>query len=301
MSKKFYKLSEHKDEIITALINNIIWVPVTLLAPSAVKIAKTLVEKILTNESFEISTLIDIFSIIGIVFSIVVFICDYIFKYKKKNKKENPQDDSNSDSDSDQNNSNSVIKGLEPIENFRIKSLDAEFFIKSEKEMISTLDYCLVAKKDGIEYFEKDFIWTGKECHGIELVDPSNSNYELVVTSKNNSYCTYRVLFNEEIKHQNELKFKLKTTVSDEGKTMMPYYAYTVKHQIDVLRLRVVVNRNSIRRVKHSVYLDALRELKVGESTEIKRKIVGNYDCYEISINNPTLLYRYFIEWEFTK
>lgn len=30
------------------------------------------------------------------------------------------------------------------------------------------------------------------------------------------------------------------------------------------------------------------------------KKNIGDTECYEITITSPTLLYRYFIEWEFT-
>lgn len=286
MRKNFYKIAEHKDEIITNLINNLIWVPIALLTPTVIKTIKSIWEKAIEKNFFTLSTIFDVISVVCALISLGVVIYDKIKKHSK---------------DSGDTKKSQSLQGIVPIANFRIKSLEAEFFIKSEKEMISTLDYCLIANEDGIESFEKDIIWTGKKYHGTKLISSSNDKFELVTTSQNDSYCTYKVLFNEEIKCQREISFKLETTVSDEGKTMLPYYAYTVKHQIDKLTLRVVVNKDYIKRVKHSVYLDALRQMKVCDSKSLPSKKMGDYVFYEYTINNPTLLYRYFIEWEFTK
>ena len=60
-------------------------------------------------------------------------------------------------------------------------------------------------------------------------------------------------------------------------------------------------NEIIIRNVKKAVYADTAREICVCRPENIKCENVGNLRKYVYEIENPDLLYNYFIEWEFTK
>ena len=80
MRKKFYKIAEHKDEIITNLINNLIWVPIALLTPTVIKTIKSIWEKAIEKNLFTLSTIFDVIFVVCALISLGVVIYDKIKK-----------------------------------------------------------------------------------------------------------------------------------------------------------------------------------------------------------------------------
>lgn len=282
-----YKLSEHKNEIITHIIKNLIWLPIASIIP----IISTIVFKIINNKDIEIITIIMLF--ISTIFSAIALV--FVIKLKKDLLNGNNNLNTNTDDIKD------VIEDkIIPLINFRINSIDIELDFEDRVNIISTLNYKMTANEDDIDYFEKELIWTGKDYHGTTMTQ-ANGNYELELFDSNDSLHKYRVNFLEPIKKQDLIKFELKTKVSDSNRTMQPFSSYMVKHQVDNLTLRVTAPPHCITNVKQATYIDLYRQVQVGTSRKVIKRTIGGKECYEVQIPNPTLAYRYFLEWEFTK
>lgn len=282
-----YNIKEHKDEIITHIIKNLVWLPIAAIIPIVYQIVKTLLEKYKDDINNYLVILVAISLIMSLI-SIVITI--YLYRKNIDNKKQNDAVDNNE-------NQNIIV----PINNFRITSVDCELCFENadRTDITSTLSYEMIANSDGIEYFEKELIWTGKTYIGTDLVE-SNGNYKLELFDSNNSIHKYRIYFSEPLKCQDKVSFKLVTKVSDDNLSMQPINSYTVKHQIDNLVIRVVAQPNCIKNVKRSTYADMSRQLPIGKSSRITKKMIARRECYEATFPTPTISHRCFIEWEFT-
>ena len=112
------------------------------------------------------------------------------------------------------------------------------------------------------------------------------------------------MLFGRKLEARDHIKFTLKTSVEDMMHSMEPFYVYIVKHQIKRLTVRVVLSKGCSKRMNNFssiAYWDTARQMRIKLPQKIKKRVIGGNDTYEIVINNPTLLYRYGIEWEFTE
>lgn len=281
-----YNIREHKDEIITHVIKNLVWFPIAAIIPIAYQIAKALLMQY--NNINNHLVILVVISLIVSISSIVIT----IFFYRKSNH--------NKSQDVDENNNKSENNIL-PINNFRITSVDCELCFEDteRKDITCTLSYDMVANSDGVEYFEKELIWTGTKYLNTELTE-ANGNYKLELFNSNDSIHKYRICFPEPLKCQDRVTFKLITKVSDDNLSMQPFNSYTVKHQINSLIIRVVALPNCIKNVKKSIYADMTRQLPIGNSSRINKKMIARQECYEASFPNPTISHRCFVEWEFT-
>ncbi len=283
MSK--YNIRDHKDEIITHVIKNLVWIPIAASMPIIYHIAQMLLIQYSNMNNYTI-----ILAIISLIISIISIVLT-IYQYRKNNYSKSQENDICE-------NKNCIV----PINNFRITSVDCELCFENieRNDITSTLSYDMIANSDGIEYFEKELIWTGETYINTDLIE-SNGNYKLELFDSNNSIHKYRIYFSEPLKCQDRVTFKLVTKVSDSNLSMQPINSYTVKHQIDNLIIRVVAPPNCIKNVKRSMYADMTRQLPIGESTNIQKKTIARKECYETTFPTPTISHRCFVEWEFTK
>lgn len=273
-----YKLAEHKDEIITHIIKNLVWLPIVNVIP----IVFSLVYNFMLQEP-TMNWIIIVSLLLSLFISITSIILSLAFKGREINGRKQVPD------------RNAIV----PLTNFRINLIETELNFEDRTKIVSTLNYKMTANEDNIEYFEKELVWTGKDYNGTNLIE-KNGNYELELFDSSDSMHKYRVKFLDTISRQDVIKFKLQTDVCDSTCSMLPISSYMVKHQIDQLVIRVVVPPNCIKNVKRSIYADMFRQVKIGQPQKVNKKVIGGKDCYEITINNPTILYRYFLEWEFT-
>lgn len=274
-----YNIKEHKDEIITHVVKNIIWLPIAATIPLINAVIGSLKQNFFTQDSVFVIVL----SVLSFLLSLLAVLIALKDPFKKKHNKS-------------VTNESAIL----PIALFRVKSVETELFFENRTDITSTVSYDLIANEDGVRYFQKEIIWSGQDYFGTDLVE-CNGNYSFEITDNNNSLHTYKVLFNDPVKCQDNIKFKTVTKVADSTSKMQPVSSYMVKHQIDLLTIRVVVPRGLIKNVRKSIYADLARQVKIEPSSVVDKKNIGSNDVYEITIKNPTLLYRYYLEWEFTK
>lgn len=278
-----YNIKKHKDEIITHIIKCVVWLPIASLLALIGAIIKTILDAY-RNSEYSNNNIV-ILGLISCVISILSIIINLISIKRKKeiSNKENTKQEN----------------GVVPINNFRINSVVDELLFTDRINIKSTLHYEMTANEDNIEYFEKELTWSGKKYYGTKLLR-ANGDYELEMFDSTESIHKYRVNFHNQIKCQDKLSFDLETEVSDDELKMLPISAYMVKHQIDELTIRVVVPLNCIKNVKKAIYLDMHRQLPVGNPIPLRKKMIAGKECYEFTVQNPTISHRYFIEWEFT-
>lgn len=266
-----YNIREHKDEIITHIIKSLIWLVITSLISVAITVLK-----FIKNDP----TLLLIFLYIGLGANIILFVYNIISliqALKNSNK----------------------TSSITPLTDFRITCVETELDFTDREHVVSTLFYDMIAIGDSVEYFEKEMIWTGDKIQDT-TIEQDNKDCELKLFNSDNSLRKYRIVFKSKLARQEPIHFKLKTLASDNQHMMLPISSYMVKHQIDKLIIRVVAPPNLLKNVKKSIYADLSRQIQIGQSEEVPLKVIAQKDCYEITIDNPTLLYRYFLEWEFT-
>lgn len=279
-----YDIKKHKDEIITSIIQNLIWIPVVAIVTIILNVIKSLYNNFTTAN--KLPEYIIILAIIAIILSAVsIFFC---FSLYIKNKKQQKTSSNN--------------ETIAPIitTNVRIENVSAELLFKTREDIESSLEYHLIANEDNVEYFEKEIIWTGKEYHDTELIE-KDGNYEFKLLNNNETLHTYRVNFLDKIHISDQMNFKILTKVSDTDHSMLPINSYMVKHQINSLIIRVVTPKGLIKNVWGSVYIDLYRKIKVGNSVSVQKREIGHQEYYEITFPTPTITHRYCIEWEFTK
>lgn len=263
-----YKIKDHIGEIITYIIQNLLWLPMTNTVPLIFSFIYGCFKKeILMNTAVWFSL------ILSIIISILTF--SFIIYKNLSNKK------------------------ISPITDFHIKNIITELNFTDRENIISSVDYEMIVNNENVEFFEKELIWTGKDYYGTDLVS-KNGNYELELFDSNDSFHRYRVNFLDGVRIQDLVNFKLETKVRDSNHSMLPISSYMVKHQIDNLIIRVVVPPGCIKNVKKAVYADINRQVPIGEKEIVTREVIAGKDCYSINIPTPTLLYRFFLEWDFT-
>lgn len=282
--KESYDISKHKDEIITGIIKNLVWVPIAAIIPVVWGLIKTLSKNLLESKYLTFSNILAGIAIVISLACIFILLKIRFFKGKRK-----PAEDSESTH-------NDVI----PLTDFRINSIVAEMHIKDNNDIISTLDYELTANKDDLQFFQKSVLWTGDKYNGTKLKSSNSTDYTFHDMGGNDGYHIYQVRFNKEVKCLDKIEFTLETSVSDSNHQMQPFYGYCVKHQVDKLTLRVVAPPNMIRNIRQNICWDWERLMNVGEPKTVSKEVIGGNEVYQIEVHNPTLLYKYFLEWEFT-
>ena len=287
MSK--YNLADHKDEILTNIIKNLIWAPIAAIIPIIWKLLNTLYNKIASTAG--IFTWENILSIVAILVSFVTIIIN-IFSLKRKNLAETKKKDAEHIMDEE-----NVIKNFEP--DYRVSSLTAEMTFNSRTEITSCIDCKMVVLAKSVTELNRDLIWSGSEYKGTKLVE-RNGPYEIIDSNRAQSPYPYTIVYNEEKKRGDKVEFKTETSVVDGKLDMSPVYSVMVKYQIDELIIRVVAPRNMLKHVNKVVYADRGRQIRVTVPEPAKKEDVGPYSSYTFAENNPTLLYNYFLEWEFT-
>lgn len=281
MSK--YNLNEHKDEIITHIIKNLIWFPIAATIPLVIKLINILNVNI-KNKSEYIT-----FSNILIMFSILLSITSIIISFSiLKNKEKHASKEISSG------------EKEELSFDYRFSSIIAELtFDDNRKNITSTVDYKMTVLAESVKELKREIIWSGSKYNGTKITR-KNGDYELIDSDRTNSPYPYSIVFDSEKKRGDKIEFTTETHVIDEDLEMMPHYSFMAKYQIDKLVIKVVAPNNIIKNVKKSVYADRAKEICIEHPKKIEADPVRDLVRYTFEISNPTLLYNYFIEWEFT-
>ncbi|MBR1691865.1 MAG: hypothetical protein IJ711_03705, partial [Lachnospiraceae bacterium] len=179
-----YRISEHKDEIITHIIKNLIWLFVASIVSVLCTICTMLYKLIISGN-------VDYYIIILTAISVLFSLCTFIFSYICKRGKANTEE-------------------ALPIPNFRIKKVECELLFEDRKNLVSSVTYEMIANKDDIEYFEKELMWTGKGYSGTVLKE-TNGDYQFEIDDSNDAMHKYRIKFRNQIKCQDVIKFTLET------------------------------------------------------------------------------------------
>ena len=282
-----YNIRKYKDEIITHIIKNLIWIPIAATIPLVTKLVNILRDNI-GNQSQYI-TFSNILIVISILLSMASIItCIFILKREKEK--------SNTEMNIvPSNNLNEEISC-----DYRFSSIIAELtFDDDRKNITSTVDYKMTVLAESVTELKRDIIWSGSKYNGTKIVN-KNGDYDLIDSDRNHSPYPYTIIFNSEKKRGDIIEFKTETSVVDENLDMLPQYSFMVKYQIDKLIIRVIAPRNMLKNVKKSIYADRSKEICIETPKTITEDRVRNLVRYTYEITNPTLLYNYFVEWEFT-
>lgn len=267
-----YKLLDHKDEIITHLIKNLIWTPIAAILPMSIALVKSIFDTVKSQEN-KFFTSTNILIVLSILLLIGLF---FFLKMSIEETKE---------------------KALSS--KFRAELMDAELTFDTREKITSKLTYNMTALVNNITEIERLITWTGSKYIKTSIED-TNGDYSLVDSNRKISPHPIKISFNPEKNSGDFVKFTTVTSVEDGDKEMSPHYSFMVKYQIDKLVLHVVAPRGLIKNVKKAVYADTGREIIVEKPSSIRSENVGNLVRYTYEIENPTFLYNYFIEWEFT-
>lgn len=286
MMKKF-NISEHKDEIILHIIKNLIWIPIAAIIPLVNKLLNILRDNIIIHSEY--ITFSNILIVISVLLSAISIITS-IYLLKKNNKAINKEV-----------NSEKIDNKKEEIScDYRFSSIVAELtFDDNRKNITSTIAYKMTVLAESVNELKRDIVWSGSKYNGTKLTN-KNGDYELLDSDRNHSPYPYSIVFNSEKKRGDKIEFTTETSVVDENLDMLPQYSFMAKYQIDKLIIRVIAPRNMIKNVKKSVYADRAKGICIESPQGIGAEYVRNLVRYTYEITNPTLLYNYFIEWEFT-
>lgn len=285
-----YDIKKHKDEIITGIIKNLVWVPIAALIPIGNRLLNILLINYFTgSQNYKFQDLVSLFcfilSVSAIIFCIIL--------YKKIIKA--PMQEESSDETEKVESEKPTISS-----DFRFSSIVAELtFDDDRKNITSTIDYKMTVLTGSLTELERQLIWTGTEYKGTRLVQ-MNGDYELVDSTRTSSPYTYKIVFNAEKKRGDIVEFKTETSVVDGKLEMIPMYSFMAKYQIDKLVLRIIAPKRMIKDVTHSVYADTAKGICVEKPQSIPAENIRNLVRYTYEIVNPSLLYNYFIEWKFT-
>lgn len=186
------------------------------------------------------------------------------------------------------------------VPQFNASTIEAEFYFVDRETMESRIEYDMKLTCSSMREYPRDLLWSGTEYNGTIIASEYAEEYEIEEQVGPQSPHDYLIKFKTEKKLGDTVKFKTITKVGDTGHIMKNYYAFTVTHQIGELVLRVSAPKGLIKDVKKAIYADRGRTLMVGTAGRISRKVVGNLEEYTFTYKNPTLLYNYFIEWQFT-
>lgn len=268
-----YKISEHKEEIITHLIQNLIWMPITAVIPIFLALTKNILSNEFSSKNIFSSTNILILC------SMAIIIISYSFIKKSTiNKQEQNHD---------------LL-----FSKFRANSMVAELSFENREKLTSKITYEMNVLSN-ISEIKRTITWTGSQYVGTTLSN-ENGNYSLVDSKRDFSPHEIKILLNSEKKNGDFVRFTTETNVLDTNHEMSPHYSFMVKYQIDELILHVVAPAHLLKNVKRAIYADVAKEIPIGEAYSLAGENIGNLVRYTYRIPNPTFLYNYFIEWEFT-
>lgn len=278
-----YNPFDHLDEIITHLIKNLVWLPIAAIVPMIVAIGKNIIEiiKIPDGSFFTWTNVLILLSIL-----ILIALCLFL-KISVVNKIQKQQEEI------DKSKENALSS------DFRAKSMEAELCFENREKITSRITYNMVALKNSITEIVRPITWTGSSYIGT-TIEETNDDYTLIDSTRKISPHRIKILFNNEKNNGDFIKFTTVTSVEDGNHEMSPHYSFMVKYQIDELVLHVVAPPNLIKKVTKSVYADTAKVIQVEKPTAISKENVANLVRYTYKIKNPTFLYNYFIEWEFT-
>lgn len=272
-----YVAGINKDDVSTKvtadIVSKIIWV---VLAPVVTAVV-ALIGSFLQKNSLAITM-----SVISLLISLVALIIAVPFSRRSI------RDDKSQSSE-----------GITP--KFKAATIEAEFYFVSREKMESRIEYDMQLTCSSMREYPRDLLWSGAEYEGTTIASEYTEDYEIEEQIGPQSPHDYLIKFKTEKKLGDMVKFKTITKVGDTTHIMKNYYSYTILYQVDQLTLRVSAPKGLIKDVKKAVYADRAREITVEKPTKIARKIVGDLEEYTFVCNNPTLLYNYFIEWQFTK
>lgn len=279
---KGYCIKEHRDEIVTHIIKQLIWVPIAAVIPMVGTLLKIIYNNIVSGHDNVWSTLLSVAS------TIISINCSvYIFRRNKKRELADEPEDMKASEEP------------EIVSKYKFSSVSAEMIFNTREDIISTIDYKMIILQDGVSELSRDLIWTGTTYNGTKLIQ-KNGNYDLIDSTRARSPYNYTIVLNEEKKPGEQIEFKTETSVTDGKCDMTPVYSFMVKYQIDELKLCIIAPKDLIKNVKSVVYADRSREIQVSPKKAIRCENVGNLRKYVYEIKNPNLLYNYFMEWEFT-
>ncbi|MCM1540201.1 MAG: hypothetical protein NC121_02960 [Blautia sp.] len=287
MGANSYKISEHKDEIFTDIIKKLLWVPIAAIIPLGAKLVN-IIYKNITAES-QYATFSNILMVSCVVLSVLSIIISVNMLHKnaqvaKKNKLI-------------ENNKNREISS-----DYRFSSIIAELtFDDNRKNITSTLDYNMTVLADNVTEFKRDLIWSGSKYNGTRILQKNDNRYEIEDSQRDHSPYPYIIKFNSEKKRGETISLKTETSVVDEKLDMIPEYSFMAKYQIDELILKIIAPEGMIKNVKQAVYADRAKSICIEPPRNMTSETVRNLVVFTYRILNPTLLYTYCIEWEFTK
>ncbi len=275
--KKYF--SKHQDAFITNLISNALWYIITFFVTN-VLLWFPLISgflKSIKNSDYGISAFSVVLAGLSVIFMFFVTTISIIISIKlnKKNK------------------TNEIATDL------IFNSLDIKLYFKDRSNVVTYLTYdCSVNKDNYSDIFKKDIIWTGGKYNYTKIIE-SNGNYILSDSTRTNSPHTYTIDFNKSFAFGDIIYFKLETCVEDNNLSMTPVFSHMVKQQTINLNIRLTVPKNLITNIRASVYRDIGRSLKVPHDIQLITTNVGDLIQYSYSVDNPSLLNNYCIEWDF--
>ncbi len=199
-----------------------------------------------------------------------------------------------------------IIKSNKKIENEIIttdlifNNLEIELYFKNRNEIVCNLTYDCIVNKEGVSDFRKSIIWTGSSYNYTKIVE-SNGQYDISDSDRKASPYLYIINFNKLLSIGDNLYFKLKTSVNDDDSSMMPVFSHMVKQQTFNFSIQLTVPKNLVKNVRPAVYKDITRTVKVNNDIKLLKKNVGDLIQYYYTIENPSLLNNYCIEWDFIK
>lgn len=278
-----YKLSEHKDEIITHIIKNSIWALIVTIIPMIIALTKSISKDINENKAFLSSE--SLWIILSIVVMIIIYLLLKIFLLDRYLSQKEELHKTKND----------LL-----FSKFRAKTMEAELYFENRETLNSKITYKMnVLSTNPINKIERTITWTGSE-YVETTISNSNGDYSIIDSKRKFSPHIIKILFNSEKSNGDFVRFSTNTKVLDTNHEMSPHYSFMVKYQIDELVLHVVAPINLITNVNKAVYADVAKEIVVEKPKKIQGEIIGNFIRYTYRIPTPTFLYNYFIEWEFT-
>ena len=177
-------------------------------------------------------------------------------------------------------------------------NLEIELYFKDRKNILTFISYECIVNKEDYREFEKNIIWTGEKYNYTKIVE-SSGHYSLSDSNRKSSPYSYTVDFNKKLSIGDFLYFKLETSVYDGDLSMNPVFSHMIKNQTNKFIIKLTVPKNLVKNVRPKVYKDIGRTIEVPNDIDLKINNVGDYLQYSYSLNNPTLLNNYFIEWDF--
>lgn len=281
MSKtnKRYEIKEHKDEIITNTLQNLIWIPILALVSLVWNLLKLAYNKILDFDDYIILIIIVATATTLSLVSIVIFIITHIKNIGIQNK----------------------IKKIDEIAlDYKFTNVTAELILDKERKNIrSIISYDMVVLAKKLKLIKRQITWSGSIYKGTSIIE-GEEYCRIIDSDRSTSPYPYQIKFFQELNLGDNVSFTTQTLVSDEEKIMMPLYVFFVKHQIENLTLRIIAPEKMIKNVTHAIYADTSKEICVDEPKNIVGEKIDNLVRYTYNIQSPVLQYNYFLEWEFT-